>query len=579
MRNRINTAFIRIKLKLLKVGKNMGRRKKAPGSKTSAAPKSGRVFNIVQYEYSPIDGHSFNFNEQNIIDGVAHQSINRYAYIRHDKDHYSEIDCEEMMKNYGIVKTINDVKPPHWHIVLEVPNKCPVALIAKWFSVPENQVEVPNDRGRTPVHSRGMQRVFIECVGYLTHADIRQQALDKYEYDKSEVKANFEWELEVKEAEILRTKYGKQLSEKEWYRNEVLTNGLRPKDLAKNPLTTTAYTNDCIMLDKLRLKYLRNYAPMPRTRYNYFVYSDNGRTGKGLLSRAFARSLYPELVEDDDIFFCIGGDNVSFASYDGQPVIIYNDVRPFQLLEMFGGRGQLLDSLDIHPVRKDENIKYGSICLTNTVNIINSVIPFQEFFDALAGEYKDRRGEVIRTEERQKEQVYGRFPVVIPVNVEDFTIMLNKGIMAMGSFTEYYEHARVVSHLKKVHETLAGREELAKEIDKKIVAPIVDVHNDVAQHTDQRNDYDGVSDDDILAQFADCGTMVDLDALHNEYNAYVGLWNDLVRQGLEQNTLNAFSYDKPLSYEQWLKQGKPNLYSKIKGFYRNDDTKGVIIDE
>ena len=203
-----------------------------------SSPKSGRVFNIVQYEVNPITGANLNFGEQNILACVSHKSITRYAYIRHDDDHYSEIDCEEL-KEKGIIRTINDIKPPHWHIVLEVPNKCKVSLIAKWISVPENQIEVPNDRGKTPIHSKGVERVFLECVGYLTHADIRQQALDKTIYPDDRVIANFDWKTEVESANLIRTKYGKELTEKQWNRNEVLTNGLRPKDMPKDPLKKT----------------------------------------------------------------------------------------------------------------------------------------------------------------------------------------------------------------------------------------------------------------------------------------------------------------------------------------------------
>lgn len=529
-----------------------------------SAPKSGRVFNVVQYENNPITGVSLNFSESNILSCVAHKSISRYAYICHASDHYSEIDCEELFEKYQVKKTIDDVKPRHWHIVLEVPNKCPVSLIAKWLNVPENQVEVPNDRGKTPIHTKGMNRVFLECVGYLTHSDIRQQALDKHTYDDSLVKANFDWQTEVTTENIIKTKYGKELTEKEWYRNEVLTNGLRPKDMARNPLLTTAYTNDFMMLDKLRKKYLREFAPMPTTRFNYYIFSDEGRIGKGLLSRAFARSLFPDIDDDDDLFFSVGGKNVSFDGYDGQPVIIWNDVRPFQLLEIFGDRGNLLDSLDIHPVRKDENIKFGKICLTNTVNIFNSVIPYYEFFDALAGEYKDKNGQLIRSEQRQKEQVYGRFPMVIPVSVDDFAVMLNKGIMQAGAFTEYYEHKRVISHLKKIHETLSGREELVKQIDAKVVAPLIETHHSLEENTTARDDYDNMTDEEILAQFSDCGSVIEGEALENynkkKYEEYLHDCYFRDKNGHKkycdtyENWYNSYWRNNCLSYSDWLKK-------------------------
>lgn len=486
--------------------------------------KSGRVFNIVQYEINPVTNQSLNFDESNIISCVRHQSISRYAYIKHDKDHYSEIDCEEFKEKYNITKTINDVKPPHWHIVLEVPNKCKVSLIAKWLNVPENQIEVPNQKGRTPITTRGMEKVFLECVGYLTHSDIRQQTLDKYTYDSSEVKANFDWETLVTEAQIFRTKYGRELTLKEWYRNEVLTNGLRPKDI-----DTTAYTNDFDMLNKLRKRYLSDYAPMPPIRLNYYIYSDEGRVGKGLLSKALARALYPDFINDDDVYFNVGGKNVGFDGYDGQPVIIWNDVRPSQLLELFGDRGNLLDTLDMYPSRKSENIKYGKVSLINMVNIFNSVIPYDEFFEDLVKEYKNSRGEIIRSESKQREQIYGRFPMIIPIDRDSFSILLNKGVMGEGAFTEYYTHNRYISHLKEIHQLLTGRDELVKQLDNKITAPIVEVHNNLktsAISVDKNNSIINMSDEDILDLYSDCGTCFIIDDDNSDNSNDDNLQND-----------------------------------------------------
>lgn len=62
--------------------------------------------------------------------------------------------------------------------------------------------------------------------------------------------------------------------------------------------------------------------------------------GKGLASRAIARSLYPELEKDDDIFFCIGDGKATFEGYDGQPVIIWNDCRSFELFNLLRSRGK-----------------------------------------------------------------------------------------------------------------------------------------------------------------------------------------------------------------------------------------------
>lgn len=475
-------------------------------NRTKLNPKSGRVFHIVLYNTLSNGEDITEDNEKAIKKVILHNTIHRYAYINHDKDTYSEQDfISSEIDSYSHL--LEKPKPSHWHIVLEIPGKCTIKLLAKWFDIPENQIEIPNNRGKIKITTRGMEKVFLECVSYLDHSRLDNPS--KHIYDSSEIKANFDWETEVDSFYLRYHKYGKELSEKEWYRNEVLLNGLRPKDILKNPATASIYTNDFSALDKLRLKYLREYAPMPSVRYNYYIYSDEGRVGKGLLSRAFARALFPEL-SDDDLFFSIGGKNVSFDDYDGQPVIIWNDIRPSQLLEIFGNRGSLLDSLDMHPVRKNEHIKFGRICLVNTVNIFNSIIPYKEFFDELAGEFIDREGRKYRSELQQKEQVYGRFPMIIPVSLDDFGILLNKGIMQQGNFTEYFEHKRVISHLKTIHETLSAREEIVKQLESKIVTPLLEAHNNVSSVISKTDKFASMTDEEILEHFSDVGTCIPL---------------------------------------------------------------------
>ncbi len=62
--------------------------------------------------------------------------------------------------------------------------------------------------------------------------------------------------------------------------------------------------------------------------------------GKGLL-KALARSMYPHLTEDSEIFSEVGSDGALFEKYDGQPVIIWNDRRGSQLREELGCRKRL----------------------------------------------------------------------------------------------------------------------------------------------------------------------------------------------------------------------------------------------
>ena len=88
----------------------------------------------------------------------------------------------------------------------------------------------------------------------------------------------------------------------------------------------------------MRAKYISKTAPMPKMRINYYIYAEDEKAGsgigKGLLSKALARSMYPHLTEDDEIFFEVGSQGALFEGYDGQPVLIWNDRRGVNFLRI-----------------------------------------------------------------------------------------------------------------------------------------------------------------------------------------------------------------------------------------------------
>ena len=240
----------------------------------------------MQYEKHPETGEILLTGEQ-IKDGLAHRTIKRWAYICHDRDVYSEID-----ERYNAKHVKGSRKPRHWHIVIELDsNQMEVSVIARWFGIKENYVNVVKGAG-----------AFLDCVEYLTHESDKQQKLGKRRYDDRKVKANFDFRKELNDRAECRMKYGKNLSEKDRIRSEVLFHGMKLREVAeKYPLQ---YQNDFKYLDSCRLRYLLSIAEKPRTRINYYVEGPGG-IGKGLISKAIARAIVDRegKTVDDDIFF------------------------------------------------------------------------------------------------------------------------------------------------------------------------------------------------------------------------------------------------------------------------------------
>lgn len=439
-----------------------------------------RIFNIMQYELHPETKQPL-LNEDTIKIALAHKTIKRWAYIIHDKDVYSEADEADNPDHKA-----GTPKPRHFHIVLELKsNTMEITTIAKWFGIGENYVNFGKGHG-----------AFLDCVEYLTHESEKQQALGKHRYNDNEVIASFDFREALQKRAECRLKYNKDLSEKEEMRLDVLVNG---KTLIQcQEENALLYSEDMATLKRLRLEYICNQKP-PQTRINYYI-SGRGGLGKGLCSRALARSLFPNITEDDELFFTIGAENASFEGYDGQPVIIWNDFRAFELLKTLGGRGNVFNVLDTHPTKQRQNVKYSSVNLINTVNIINSVDNYTDFLNGLAGEYKTKNGELMKAED--KKQSYRRVPFIINLHEEDFDLLVNKGFIEHNAnFQEYEEYLNIVGNFQKVRTALKNNEEMAKQIESKILELPTQKYNEILES--ENNEVENI--EDVLKQFENYG--------------------------------------------------------------------------
>lgn len=465
----------------------------------------GRVFHIVTDEIHPDTGVQL-ITEEKIKETVEkYKSIKKWAYIKHDKDVWTEKDVASG-KSKGA--KAGEPKNAHFHIVLNTENNnMDVDVISKWFGIASNFIDLPKGRG-----------AFLDCIEYLTHEDIKQQNLGKHLYPDEEIHSNFDFRAELTERNENRAKHGGQdLNLKKAIRYEVLYNGMTL--LQARAADKINYMEDYKELRNLRYEYINRLDP-PKQRMNFYV-SGYGGVGKGLLSMALARMLAktcnPELSSDDEMFFSIGADNASFEGYDGQPVIIWNDCRAFELLERLGGRGNVFEVFDTHPIKKRQNIKYSSINLCNVYNIVNSVDPYKKFLDGLAGEYVDKTGHQFIAED--KGQAYRRFPVLIPINYEYFTVLLNAGYFNdTPEYEELINYGSFVGNFQKLEIALENQPEKLKEQQQRLLLPVTDKVKETMEKEKKV-----LTDEEIEDKFGDYGspyvpTQADIQAEINREN-------------------------------------------------------------
>ena len=128
-------------------------------------------YSIQQREVHPITDEQL-FSEQNILNGIAHKTIEKWSYILHDKDIKSEeMEADDDHPDIPVGQLIDS----HFHIALKCKNAVEIHTIAKWFGVPENFVHI--------LHGAN---AYIKAVEYVTH-----------DYNDSEVKSNHNWRKEL----------------------------------------------------------------------------------------------------------------------------------------------------------------------------------------------------------------------------------------------------------------------------------------------------------------------------------------------------------------------------------------------
>lgn len=409
-----------------------------------------RCVMIVQYEYNPVTGESLNFNKS-IIDYAIQQradSLKAYAYIRHDKCLYNSEDVIPPGKDVG------DVRPPHWHVLLQFKNAVNLDALARSFNVPSNLVKVMRGAG-----------AFLDGIQYLTHEDPKQwEEKGKTRYSREEVffasqkVANYWWDVLDS-----RTEKRIELPSKEIYKSihKKLIEGKIDLDEAYN-INAEVFNENEALFKKARRNAIK-HMPLPIVRSNYYI-SGAGGAGKTVAAKALARSLFPD-IPDEKLFFVIGDKKVAFDDYNGEPVIIWDDWRPEELLSTFD-RGLVWKIFSINPERVSLNVKYGDVTLVNTINIVTSVIPFMEFIDKLSAKYKDIHGTI--HPEEDKGQGYRRFPMFIEVTPQSLDLFVSQA-MAGGERSLYEPVLRV----ETIMTDLAQNQTL--ENCQKVMAPVVRV--------------------------------------------------------------------------------------------------------
>jgi len=277
-----------------------------------------KLFEVILYS----DSSDFS-DLQGYIAGRS--GIRNYAYIVHDKD-----------KN----KT-------HCHYMLRMNDTYSSDSIARWFGVSGNQVE--RCKGR-----------WSDMLSYLIHLN----APDKYQYDRSCVFSNFDWEKVVRAANEKK---------KSAVRINEIVAGIADGDIRRYNIHEYVSVHEYVKYKgqinsafEYRNKKIKG---VDREMKSIYIYGGSG-TGKTTLAKKIA------LNQGYSVFISSGSNDV-LDDYEGQDCIILDDLRPSCL-----GLSDLLKMLDPRTASTVKS-RYYNKTLECKLIIITTTRPMSEFFNSV----------------------------------------------------------------------------------------------------------------------------------------------------------------------------------------------------
>lgn len=273
--------------------------------------------------------------------------IEKWAYIIHDKDVYSESD-----ENKNPLKKQGSLKAEHIHLMLKFKSPQNARLVTNWFDLPVNMLSKIKGKWMT-------------ALMYLTH----KNDPSKYQYDNNEVVCNFDYEDAIDTNQI-NTATSRSVRETE-IKNLINDEIIREYNI-HNYVTHLEYSKYERAITST-FKYVHNRLEEQKKDKNMKVIYIQGESSAG-------KSTYAKkMAEDKNMsYYVSSSSNDVLDSYKGQDCLILDDLRSDSMT--FSDLLKMLDNNTSSSVKS--RFKNKSLIYCKLV-IITTTQPLDDFIEKL----------------------------------------------------------------------------------------------------------------------------------------------------------------------------------------------------
>ena len=266
--------------------------------------------------------------------------LKRYCYILHDKD----------------IKEDGTLKPPHYHVFIQFDIPYNTANVAQWFGITQNFI-------------RKLATRYDNAALYCIH----KHDLGKYQYDENEVVSNFDYHKLIEKDDKKKAKKDADA------RLFEIIQGIESGEIREfnyhNYISVAEYVSYKDRIEKAWQYRRDKIAKEDRHQDVIFITGLSG-SGKTTFAKDYAKKL-------NYSFYVSSGSNDVLDSYQGQDVLILDDLRPSVM-----GLSDLLKMLD-NNTNSTVKSRYHNKMLECKTIIITSILPIEQFFHNVFSEEEE----------------------------------------------------------------------------------------------------------------------------------------------------------------------------------------------